>query len=137
MVHALTKAVELVRPGGSIVDVHDSRTPPSIEIIRGTDRTAVGWLSDHEGFPMLRLADEALEKVIDRGLLIKEAELEIHYHTKADSFDAFLEWLDEQWETSYLEAKIERRVRTMFSEGGDGISAIIRRSAYARNLIVA
>jgi hypothetical protein len=86
---------------------------------------------------MLRLADEALKKVIDIGLLVKETEREIHYHTQADSFDAFMEWLDKQWETSYLEVKIERRVKTMFERGGEGVRAIMRRSACIRNLKVA
>lgn len=134
MVHALERASELVRRGGVLIVVHDSPLPPSIEIHQGSDHSMAGWLSDREGFPFIREADSAVESLIESGQAALMNHRVFPYHTQIDTYEDFCQWLDKQWETSYLPAHIDKRIQDNFLAGGTGTSVLIYRQARIQSL---
>ena len=134
MVHALERASELVRRGGVLIVVHDSPLPPSIEIHQGSDYSIAGRLYDKEGFPFIREADKAVDRMIDSGQAALVNHRVFPYHTQIDTYEGFCEWLDKQWETSYLPALIDQRIKDKFLTGGTGTSVLIYRQARIQSL---
>jgi hypothetical protein len=136
MVHALESARDVVVPGGIVLVVHDGRIPPTIELHQGPTHTKAGWLHDHEGFPMVRRSDQAVDGLLDSGQFTLINQNEFVYRTHIDSYDGFLEWLDKQWETSYLPAQTEELIKARFVEGGKDTIVIVHRKARIRSLRV-
>ena len=126
----------MVVPGGTVIVVHDGRNPPTIELHQGPTQTVAGWLQDHEGFPMVRLADQAVDFLIDSGRFTLIDQNEFVYRTLIDSYDGFIEWMDKQWETSYLPVQIEDKIKARFLEGGEDMVIIVHRQARIRSLRV-
>jgi hypothetical protein len=136
MVHALERASKLVRLGGIVVVVHDGRTPPSLELHQGTTHSVAGRLHDHEGFPMVRLADQAVDSLIDTGQLALIKHNEFTYRTRIASYAGFLEWLDKQWDTSYLPERVKDSIEAGFLKGDGETFVIVHRQARIRSLKV-
>jgi hypothetical protein len=136
MVHALESAGDLVIAGGIVIVVHDGRTPPTIEIQQGLKHTTVGWLQDHEGFPMVRRADQAVDSVIDSGRFTPLNQSAFVYRTLIDSLVGFNEWLDKKWETSYLPADTKEEIEVRFLEGKKDMIVVVHRQARIRSLRV-
>ena len=134
MVHALERASDLVRRGGVLIVVHDSLIPPSIEIHQGNNHSVAGRLYDDEGFPLIREADRAVVRLIESGRAALASHRAFPYHTQIDSYGDFCEWLDEQWETSYLTAHIDQRIKSRFLAGGTETSVFIYRQARIQSL---
>lgn len=136
MVHALEIAGDLVGPGGVVVVAHDKRTPPTIELHQGPSHSIAGWLHDNEGFPMIRLADQAVENMIESDQFRLIDQSVFVYRTCIDSRNGFREWLDAQWETSFLPDQIAALIEAFYIEGGDETTAIVQREAWIRSLRV-
>lgn len=136
MVHALERAKDIVGPGGIVIVVHDGRIPPTIELNQGPARTIAGWLHDHEGFPMVRRADQAVDSLLVSGQFTLINQSEFVYRTRIDSYDGFLEWMDQQWETTYLTVQTEELIKARFAEGGKDTIVIVHRKARIRSLQV-
>jgi hypothetical protein len=134
MVHALERASDMVRRGGVLIVVHDCPIPPSIEIHQGTSHSIAGWLYDIEGFPFIREADKAVDRLIESGQAALVNHRLFPYHTQIDSYDGFCEWLDKQWETSYLPAHIDQRIKGRFLAGGTETTVFIYRQARIQSL---
>jgi len=129
MVHALESASELTRRGGVLIIVHDTPISPSIELHQGADQSIAGWLYDMERFPLIREADRAVDQLIESGHVALTSNRVFSYQTRIDSYEGFREWLDKQWETSYLPAHTEQRIEGRLLAGGTGTRVFINRQA--------
>jgi hypothetical protein len=129
MVHALESASELTRRGGVLIIVHDTPISLSFELHQGADQSIAGWLYDMERFPLIREADRAVDQLIEFGHVALTSNRVFPYQTRIDSYEDFREWLDKQWETSYLPAHIEQRMEGRFLAGGTGTRVFINRQA--------
>ncbi len=134
MVHALERVRDILKSGGIMVVVHDSPIPPSIEIHQGSNHSFAGWLYDKERFPLIREADQAVDTVIDSGLVTLSNHRIFPYRTQIDSYEGFREWLEKQWETSFLPIHTDQRVRARFLAGVAGTRVDIHRQARIRSL---
>jgi hypothetical protein len=85
MVHALKEIKRLLKPDGFLVDIHPIREEPLIQIYQ---RENLLFSESDPGYgydESLQQADEALEEVVRRGLLLIEGKAEFELVTHASS----------------------------------------------------
>jgi hypothetical protein len=128
MVHALEKTHSLLQPGGLLIDLHDTTSRPQLEFHTGTQKTSIGEVLDDTGFQRLRQTDEAVAQVIADKLFMVDAEQTFDYQTHIETLEDFHAWLDDTWDTSYLDDATLRRVVDLLIGTDDG-RLIIHRSA--------
>jgi hypothetical protein len=128
MVHALKKTHSLLRPGGLLIDLHDSTQRPQLVGHAGGQPTPIGEVLDDSGFLRLRQTDEAIAKVIGEGLFVTDAEETFDYETHIETLEDFHTWLDDAWDTSYLDNATLRRVIDLLIDADDS-RLIIHRTA--------
>jgi hypothetical protein len=138
MVHALERAQELVTPGGALIVVHDRPLMPVVELHQDPKHKVVGWLQDEEGFPLLLQADEAVASYVRSSLLLVDDDdrRDFSYRTQIDSLEAFTEWVEKQWDTSYLPTQLEELIEKSFIEDERRTKVIVYREARVRKITV-
>jgi hypothetical protein len=134
MVHALMRTKQFLKSGGTVVIVHDTPFAPYIEIGQGTSRSPAGWLYDNERFPLIRAADQAVDAVIDAGLMKATSQRVFLYQKQIQSYEGFREWLEKKWETSFLPIHTDQLVRARFLAGESDTYVYIHRQARIRSL---
>lgn len=135
MVHALKRTHNLLKPGGLLIDLHDLTTRPQLAGRTGEHSTPIGEVLDDTGFQRLRQADEAIAQVIDDGLFVVDAEQTFDYETHFETLEEFHEWLDDAWDTSYLDDATMGRVIDLLIDADDS-TLIMQRTARMTRLIV-
>jgi hypothetical protein len=136
MVHALERACELIRSDGILIVVHDSPIPPAIKIQQGADHSIAGWLYDRERFPFIREADAAVEEVLQKGDVSLLKHRVFPYLTRISSYQGFQEWLEQQWDTSYLPEHVDQMIQSRFLAGSPGTAVHILNQGNIRSLRV-
>jgi hypothetical protein len=126
MVHALRKAASSLNPGGVILEVHDLIDPPRIEIHTEQSEVFAGQLLSDNNFENQRLADQAISQVIEEGSLQSDRSIIFEYYMRADTFDAFTDWLDEEWESAYIPEGTRQKVIDLVAQSGEGSEVVLR-----------
>ena len=129
MVHALEKAHSLLKPDGVLIDIHDLPEFPEFEVHTGGQAHYAGKMLDNSRFERLRQTDAALAQAVSQNLFVVAVERVFDYNIHADSLDAFREWLDVQWDTSYLPDETAKLINDLMRQGGATAAIIIDRSA--------
>ena len=134
MVHALEKASRLLQNGSKLIEAHD--IPRSFLIaVRTAEKTVpAGRIQSHNKFEQLRQTDAALAAVVRNGMYIPEQEQILDYKIYVDSLDDFSEWLNKQWEGTYLSKKTSKTIDNMMRSGSEKTEIVICRSARMRRL---
>jgi hypothetical protein len=88
MVHALEEIHRLLKPAGTLIDIHPVAESSRIEIHRRGEIDSVGQLTVHQWCTDFQKADNALAEITQRGLFTVEREdvfdSLIYYHTAAE-----------------------------------------------------
>lgn len=74
MVHALEEIRRLLKPAGTLIDIHPVSESLRVEIRRNGDVEPVGELSVHQWTMDFQKADEALTEITGRGVFVVEDE---------------------------------------------------------------
>ena len=118
MVHALEKIHRLIRPAGTLIDIHPSTEPPSIEI-RLRDRfIAAGWLHETDDCIEYELADQALATVMANGLFALERSGTFGFLVYADTLADLQKYLAEEWKDAYIDDVTLMRAEELMSSIG-------------------
>jgi len=126
MVHALRIAASSLNPGGVILEVHDLIDPPRIEIHTEQSEVFAGQLLSDNNFENQRLADQAISQVIEEGSLQSNRSIIFEYYMRADTFDDFTDWLDEEWESAYIPEGTRQKVIDLVAQSGEGSEVVLR-----------
>jgi hypothetical protein len=126
MVHALEKAYRLLRPRGLLVNLHAQPTPARLEVHAGGGVSEAGALEDRSDFETERLAWQAVDDVLGRGLFRVERELTYDFEVHARTLREFRDWLAETWETAFLPKKIVKQARVLIRGRGAGAKLVLR-----------
>lgn len=84
MVHALEEIQRLLRPDGRLIDIHPVVEAPLIEVRHGDEVVLAEPDPSHDGQEMLH-AEDALSKLIERGLFAMEASREFDFSVYGSS----------------------------------------------------
>lgn len=137
MVHALRKTRSLLRPAGFVLEVHDVPRPPRIEVHTPLAEYFAGYLLSYIDFGDLRLAEEALDQVVEDGQFSILGEHFFNYPIRADSFADLEDLLSESWDDSYLTEGTAKRIKDLIKsvEGETKIVLVLTaRLTILRNL---
>jgi hypothetical protein len=98
MVHALEEIRRLLKPTGTLIDIHPVAKPSPIEIHQGRKIDLVGYLSVHQWCIDYQQADNALSEITQRGLFATEREEEFdsltYYPSAAEMRTSLKESID-------------------------------------------
>lgn len=129
MVHALEKAGRLLNNGSKLLEAHDLTRSFRVEVRRAGISATAGRIQSRNKFERLRQTDAAIASVVRNGLFIPEDERVLDYNIYIDSLDAFSEWLDKQWEGTYLSEKTSEAIDEMMRKANEKPEIVIHRSA--------
>ncbi|MFL7893303.1 MAG: hypothetical protein ACK2UM_12425 [Anaerolineales bacterium] len=102
MVHALEKSGSFLRPGGCILVIHDLVDPPRIEVHAPEGEFYAGQLLSNTGFENQRMADQAVDQAVQKGVFLSTQVQIFENYMRADSLASMDAWLAEDWESAYL-----------------------------------
>ena len=97
MVHALEEIHRLLRPAGTLIEIHPSLEGPPLVEVRSNGR--LSFVEDDPGFDYaddLRQAEAAVTSVVDRGMFVLEDRSRFELRTHAGS----IQELRDHWEVA-------------------------------------
>lgn len=100
--HALEKSGSFLRPGGCILVIHDLVDPPRIEVHAPEGEFYAGQLLSNTGFENQRMADQAVDQAVQKGVFSSTQVQIFENYMRADSLASMDAWLAEDWESAYL-----------------------------------
>ena len=125
MVHALEIIHGLLKPGGTLIDIHPSGEPPSIELVqdRGRtlvgQRTLVGHLQESDNFIEYSQAQAALEQALRLGWFDMERSGVFQFVVWSPSIGELRAYLDENWSDAVLDPGIDQRLEGLINSAQD------------------
>ncbi len=126
MVHALTKAASSLKPGGVILEVHDLIDPPRIEVHTGQSEIYAGQLLSTNDFANQRHADRAIVQVIETGLLQSDRAVVFENYIRSDTFDSFIDWLEEEWESAFVPDGTRQKINELIAQAEEESEVVLR-----------
>jgi len=115
MVHALERIHKLLRPDGSLIDIHPSGDPPPIEVRVGSQVTCAGWLKETDDFIEYGQASAALSQAIECGWFTVEREGTFEFITHADSLAQLREYLAKEWKDAIIDESVAARAEELLN----------------------
>ena len=97
MVDALIKIRELLKPDGLLIDIHPEDTILPIFVQVGSVVTQVGEIDVESKFAKYRLADEAIDFVVEEGFYEINLQEVVDFVIYFDSVDECRQYLAEEW----------------------------------------
>jgi len=107
MVDALRRARRCLAPGGSVIDLHPSASPPSVEV----GLADVGGVESGAAQQRHAAADAALATVVADGLLCVQRAITFDFYTYGDSIEELRDYVAEEWRDSRIPPEVVARAR--------------------------
>lgn len=126
MVHALEHIRQLLRIEGTLIDIHPSGEPPTIEVRIGLQTTVVGQMRETDDFVEYAQADDALAQAIQRGLYAVEREGVFQFATCANSVAELRGYLAKEWKDAILDESVAARADELLRAPASGGELIVR-----------
>jgi hypothetical protein len=121
-----------LRPGGLLLDIRPAPQRPWVEIQRGESVATLGQIDDSYRFGTLRVADAAVQTMIDAGRFARERDVTFTFVYHLDSVDDWLEHMSENWSSATLAPDLIARAREALPSGVEGELRIPRLIRAAR-----
>lgn len=129
MVHALEKSQSLLELSGVVLEIHDLPRPSPIEIHTPGGVFFAGYLLSSIDFKDLRLAEKALDKVVEDGQFSITGEHLFNYSICANTFAELEELLSESWDDSYLADGTAKRIKSLIRNSEGEVKIVMRLTA--------
>jgi hypothetical protein len=107
MVDALRRAQRCLAPGGSLIDLHPSASPPAVEV----GVADVGVVESAAAQRRHAAADAALAAVVAGGLFRVQHAIAFDFYTYGDSIEELRDYVAEEWRDSRIAADVVARAR--------------------------
>lgn len=124
MVHALEETHRLLRPAGTLIEIHPSlEPPPSLEV---WVNQALSFSEDDPGFDYLDdlvHAEAAVTEVLDRGVFVLEGRRRFELRTHAASVQQLRDhWaVYDAYDPEEKEETLARRQEEMYARAGEAL----------------
>jgi hypothetical protein len=119
-VNALERMWAALRPDGLLLDIRPAQQRPLVEVRWGESAVTVGQVNDLYRFETLRVADDALQTLVDARRFTREREVDFGFVYHFESVDAWLEYMSEHWNSAVLNADLIVRARDALLPGAEG-----------------
>jgi hypothetical protein len=124
-----------LRPGGLLLDIRPALKRPVVQISRGESVTAVGQIDDSYRFGTLKVADTAVQTLVDAGRFARDRDVGFTFVYHLDSVEAWLDYMAEHWSSADISADVVARAREALPPGVGGevrIQRIVRATRLRR-----
>jgi hypothetical protein len=126
MVHALEHIHQLLRAGSTLIDIHPSGEPPTVEVRIGRQATVVGRMRETDDFVEYVQANDALVQAVRRGLYAVEREGVFQFATCADSVAELRGYLAKEWKDAILDESVAAQANELLCAPASGAELIVR-----------
>jgi hypothetical protein len=134
-VNALERMWSTLRPGGLLLDIRPAPERPVVQVWRGESVTTVGQIDDSYRFGTLKVADAAVQTLVDAGRFARDRDVNFTFVYHLDSIDAWLAYMAEHWNSATIGPDLIARAHEVLPSGTEGelrISRIIRATRLRR-----
>ena len=118
MVHALKKVQQMLKPGAPVLVVHDTVDSPRITVQYLDQSRYAGQLNSDTSFENQRLADQAIDELVQQGIFSANNFTIFENDIRADSLADFTDWLAESWESAYLSPGTRAKIAELVENWG-------------------
>ena len=113
MVHALEKIRQLLKPGGSLLDIHPTNEMAAIAVRLCKQLIPAGWLNESDDYVEYEWADEALQHVVSSGQFTLERVGTFEFVWHADSLNDLRAYLAEEWKDAIIDDMTAVRIEEL------------------------
>jgi ribonucleotide reductase alpha subunit len=125
MVHALVKVKQVLKPGAPILVVHDTVDSPRITVQYLDQSRYAGLLNSDTSFENQRLADQAIDQLVQQGIFSASNFRIFENDIRADSLADFTEWLADSWESAYLPPGTREKIAELVENWGSEAEIVL------------
>lgn len=133
--HALELIWQMLKPGGTLVEIHPSGKKPPIGVCRGNELLPSGVLEETDDFVEYFQAEAALAEAETRGWFRLEQRDDFHFIVYADTPEEFQKFLDDNYSDAVLKPEVYERLEVLVDDGDASgqveMDELIRISRYA------
>jgi len=138
MVHALEGIERLLRPGGCLIDIHPVLEAPLVEVFEGGEVAFAESSPSYDYEEDLRQAEDALARIVERGLFVTDRGREFDFLTYGSSVAELRDFMakagayDESPEDDAVvarKAELYARVDEVMRGSGDRVEVAFREKA--------
>ena len=117
MVDALRRAHRMVTRDGTVVDVHPSDVPASMEV----GAHAIGHVDAGDAPLRHAAAEAAVKTVVDAGLFEVDAVVSFDFYTYGDTVEELRDYIVENWRNARIDDDIVERAKRALRGAGVGV----------------
>ncbi len=132
MVHALHILYDLLKPGGTLIDIHPSGSRPELFALSDSRRRFLGYLEEAGGFVEYAQAQSALDEVVQEGIFRLDHTGQFDFATHAVTLAALEEYLAENWKNAILTPDVLEKTKAACSQPGMQELLVAEQIAIAR-----
>jgi len=118
MVDALRRAHRFVATDGSVVDLHPTDAPASVDVGGST----VGSVDAGDAVARHARAGAALQSVVDEGLFDVETVIDFDFHTYGDTVEELRDYIAENWRDARIDDRTMARARAAVVGAAHGVT---------------
>lgn len=112
MVHALSEARRVLRPGGVMIDLRPTARNRQVELEFAEERLHIGEIDSSNSVAEKRVADEMMQAAVDEGLFRAEHHEQFEYITDLDTLKDLREFAT-GLRRSVMPEKLPRRIAAL------------------------
>lgn len=126
MVHTLEDVKRLLQPEGALFCSHDLPIHHVIEFHAVGRIIKTGWLTDNADYDNEQSAWKAIAQVVSNEDFRLEDEREFAYDIHADSLIELQQWLEDWWETTFIEDYIISRIEKLYQQHSQDAKIVLK-----------
>jgi hypothetical protein len=113
MVHALETIHDLLKPDGSLLDIHPTNEPATIVVRLRDQLIPAGWVHESDDYVEYEWADEALQRVVSAKRFAPAQAGTFLFVWHADSMTDLRAYLAEEWQDAIIDDVTAMRIEEL------------------------
>lgn len=131
MVHALEESWRILKPRGVFIDLRPLSTDPPIEILSDAGCEPAGQVDDSPDKADDRAADDAVERVVKRGLFQRNETTRFNFSFYWNSVGEMQAYAEERWsDSTKLPSAVLERARQLEKMAADRVQVRVTREMH-------
>jgi hypothetical protein len=126
MVHALETVHALIKPGGSLLDIHPGIEKAWVEAQVNGKEYFLDVLEETDDYIEYKQANDALSQVIERGLFTVREAGKFTFIIHAETVEELREFLTEHWGDAVLNETLDVKAREYLTSSVQSYEILVR-----------
>jgi hypothetical protein len=126
MVHALDRTHRLLKPGGTLIDIHPLQVEPQLEVRVGVITHAAGVIRETDGGIEYEQAEQAMAEAVRAGWFAPEIDERFEFRRYADALSDLREYLAATWKDAVIDEHTAARIEALMATPETDTELIVR-----------